>query len=148
MINSLWLQPFRTSLLDRDYKPFGKRTSLRCLWHLTQEHPALWLKRPYFTLLYKWEMINSAHVSLYLELFAFTCFLKVVCSVCTKYVENSFPLHTVDFFFVCVISFWRTTIQQYFLLTLKSRMNSVIDLAFGSLWTRPFLFHLFHNNSS
>lgn len=35
-ISSLWLHRFGTSPPNRDYKPYGKKTILPCLWYLTQ----------------------------------------------------------------------------------------------------------------
>lgn len=147
-ISSLWLQLFGTSRPNRDYKPFGKRSILPFLGYLTQEHPALWLKSPYCTLQYKWEMINSMHVSLHLELFPFTCFLGFVYSVCTKYVIGKLLpfVYRGLFFGVCVCSFlFGEQPSGIFPSCMKSLVSSVIDLKFGSLRTRQFLLHLFRN---
>lgn len=69
-ICSLWLQLFGTSPPNRDYKPFGKKAILPCLWYLTQRNILhCWWKACNFTFQYKWKMINSMHVSLQPELF-------------------------------------------------------------------------------
>lgn len=52
-------------------------------------------------------------------------------------------LHTMDFF-VCIVFCLGNSFQEYFLLTMKSLVSSVIDLKFCSLCTSQFVLHPFH----